>query len=192
MTFFKKFLILAFFSLSFNAFSLGVGAQFNIVPVFSFNSEDEKASKSTGGSEGTKAFENFLLEGGAAFTLKTDNFPLALAVCNDWDFLNNHFDFSVTADYHFIELQTGNFSAFYAGLGAAAGTTLFTKDSDLKATLNLAPRAVFGLSWIFYDGFFEYFVQGAVQPEFSFFNDTDDTCDFSLKIPVNTGVRFYY
>ena len=47
-----------------------------------------------------------------------------------------------------------------------------------------------GLSFIFYDGFLELFLQQTIQPEIDF--GTDNRCNYLLALPSAAGFRIWY
>ncbi len=147
-----------------NVFAMGIGPQIDFT---------------TGADEG-----NAIFQAGISCSIKNDNFPLVISVATDYNFSENSFNASVTGDYWLLNPMVGDYCSFFAGPGAYAGGTFF----DDKAFFCAAPRLVLGFSWIFYDGFLEYFAQAAVQPEWKI----GENCGFSLKIPCNAGIRLYF
>lgn len=167
MSFCKRiFAAVVFVFFPFSIFSMGIGAQ-----------SDSSFGFSTVRNE--KFFPT-----GIACTIKNDNYPIVFAFCTDFDKLQNSFEFYFTADYWILRPLISSNCTFFAGPGTVAGTSL---GSDFFA-IYFAPRAVFGFSWILYDGFLEPFVQIGIQPE----TRLSDKLDYAVKLPVNIGARFYY
>lgn len=125
-----------------------------------------------------------ILQAGVSCSIKTDNIPLVFDVATDFNFYENDFALYETCDYWLFNPEIGDYAYFFAGFGEKAGI-LFSADDFY---FNVAPRAVFGLNWIFYDGFLEYFAQVAVEPNFLLGSEND----FYLNFPLNIGVRFYF
>ena len=146
------------------AFSMGIGPQIDFT-----TGTDENA---------------VILQAGISCSIKNDNFPLVFSVATDYDFSENSFNASIAGDYWLFNPMIGNYCSFFAGSGACIGGSFF----DDKAFFCAAPRFVLGFSWIFYDGFLEYFVQAAVQPEWKI----GENSEFNLKIPCNAGIRLYF
>lgn len=147
-----------------NVFSMGIGPQLDF----------------TTGTDGNDT----IFQAGISCSIKNDNFPLVISVATDYDFSENSFNTSVTGDYWLFNPMLGDHCSFFAGSGAYVGGTFF----DDKAFFCAAPRFVLGFSWIFYDGFLEYFAQAAIQPEWNI----GGTTEFDLKIPFNAGIRLYF
>ena len=147
-----------------NIFSMGIGPQLDF-------------SAGTDGNGG-------IFQAGISCSMKADNFPLAVSVATDYDFSENSMNAGISCDYWIFNPQIGNYSSFFAGPGAFAGGSF----SSGSAFFCAAPRLVLGVNWIFYDGFLEYFVQAAVQPEWKI----GTTAEFSLKVPCNAGLRLYF
>ena len=167
MNFCKRiFAAVVFLFFPFSIFSMGIGVQTDSAFGFS-TAKNEK-----------------FFPAGIACTIKNDNYPIVLAFCTDFDKLQNSFEFYFTADYWIFRPHISSNCIFFAGPGTAAGTSL---GSDFFA-IYIAPRAVFGLSWILYDGFLEPFVQLGIQPE----TRLSGNLDLAIKFPLNLGVRFYY
>lgn len=134
----------------------------------------------TTGTDGNDA----IFQAGISCSIKNDNFPLVISVATDYDFSENSFNAAVTGDYWIFNPMIGSHCSFFAGTGACIGGTFF----DDKAFFCAAPRFLIGLSWIFYDGFLEYFVQTAAQPEWNIGCSTE----FKFKVPCNAGIRLYF
>lgn len=146
------------------AFSMGIGPQLDFT---------------TGTDENETIFQ-----AGISCSIRSDNFPLVISVATDYDFSANSFNMFITGDYWLFNPMIGNYCSFFAGSGACVGGSFF----DDKAFFCAAPRFVLGFSWIFYDGFLEYFAQAAVQPEWKI----GRTTEFEFKIPCNAGIRLYF
>ncbi len=162
----KRNLIFALGILIFGArtFAMGIGPQIDF----------------STGTDGNDA----IFQAGISCSIKNDNFPLVISVATDYDFSENSFNAFVTGDYWVFNPMLGDYCSFFAGSGASVGGSFF----DDKAFFCAAPRFVLGFSWIFYDGFLEYFAQAAIQPEWKI----GRTTEFELKIPFNAGIRLYF
>ena len=171
----KKFTALIFSFIFLTAgqeiFSLGLGAQLDAEPGFVTDGKNPA-----------------YISAGAAFSMKQDKIPLSTTVCTDYDFLKKTFNAVIKNDWWIINPRITDYSSFFAGPGAAIGVSTWKSGDALSASFYAAPRAVFGINWIFYDGFFEPYIQCAVEPGFSISEKTT----FCVKTPVNAGVRFYY
>lgn len=165
----KRNLIIAALALFFSAeiFSMGIGPQLDF-------------SAGTDGSEG-------IFQAGISCTMKADNFPLVVSVATDYDFSENSLNAGISGDYWIFNPQIGKYSSFFAGPGVFAGGS-FGGTEESGALFCVGPRFVLGLNWIFYDGFLEYFVQAALQPEWK----TGKSTDFNFKVPCNAGIRLYF
>lgn len=155
---------LCFFTFCAGIFSMGIGPQADFIA----------------GTDGS----DVIAQAGISCSIKNDNIPLVISVATDYDFSADSFNVSVNGDYWLFNPMIGNYCSFYTGPGACIGGSFFAG----KAFLCAAPRAVLGFSWIFYDGFLEYFVQAAAQPEWKLGAETE----FALKIPCNAGIRLYF
>lgn len=155
---------LCFLIFGVNVFAMGIGPQIDFT---------------TGTDENSMIFQ-----AGISCSIKNDNFPLVVSVATDYDFSENSFNAFITGDYWLFNPMLGDYCSFFAGPGTYVGGTFF----DDKAFFCAAPRFVSGFGWIFYDGFLEYFVQAAVQPEWKLGLATE----FNLKIPFNAGIRLYF
>ncbi len=163
-------LCLIFFLIPQNVFSLGIGPQIDFA----------------GGTD----FENLLYEAGLSCSIKTDNVPISLGFSADWSLSEKLFRANAVCDYWILNPQVSDYASFFAGFGGMAGVS-FGGLRKNEIFFNAAPRFFFGLNWIFYDGFLEYFVQLAAMPEFSFGNIESEN-RFALKFPCNAGIRFYF
>lgn len=162
-------LCLVFFLVPENIFPLGIGPQIDF----------------SGGTD----FENPIFEAGLSCSIKTDNVPLSLGFSADWSFSEKLFRTNATCDYWIFNPQVSDYASFFTGFGGMAGISF----GDLRKNeifFNAAPRLFFGLNWILFDGFLEYFVQIAAMPEFSFNSERENS--FALKFPCNAGIRFYF
>ncbi len=125
-----------------------------------------------------------IFEAGISCSIRNDNFPLVIFVATDYNFSDNSFNASVTGDYWLFNPMIGDYCSFFAGSGTCVGGSF----SGKKTFFCAAPRFVLGFNWIFYDGFLEYFVQTAVQPEWKIGKNSK----FDFKIPCNAGIRLYF
>lgn len=165
----KFFSLLISLLISSKIFALGIG------PVLDFTAGNDFKNS---------AFTAMIVEAGISCSIKADNIPFSLNIATDWNFSENIFKAKATCDYWIFNPQISDYTQFFSGLGAAAGLSACKNSAAFTA----APRLVIGLNWIFYDGFLEYFIQGAAEPEFSFGNGNN----FSLKFPCNAGIRLYF
>lgn len=128
--------------------------------------------------------EEAICDIGVSCSMKMDNHPVVIGVATDYSIIQNSFNAYSTVDYWFVNPMLGDYCSFFAGIGEVIGASISEKD----AAFTVGARGVFGFNWIFYDGFLEYFVQTAIQPEGRFGNASE----LLLKFPVNAGIRLYF
>ena len=159
----KLFLKVCIFLAAVNLSAMGIGPQLD----FSINF-DNKVSENAG----------------ISCSIKTDNQPFVIGVATDYNYIENIFDAYITCDYWIFNPAIGNYSYFFAGAGIMAGSSI----KSANVTFNAAPRIITGINWIFYDGFLEYFIQAALQPEIQLGKKSN----MLLTVPVNAGIRLYF
>ncbi len=165
----KVFLLLISILISSKIFALGIGPALDFTAGNNFKNSDSPTP---------------IVEAGISCSIKADNIPFSLNIATDWNFSENIFRAKASCDYWVLNPQLSDYTMFFTGLGATAGLSACKNSAAFTA----APRLVIGLNWIFYDGFLEYFIQGAAEPEFTFSNENN----FSLKFPCNAGIRLYF
>ena len=168
--FFKLILIIAFISLTQELSAMGIGACVNSTVEFGMNSTAKKCSS---------AF-------GASFSLKPERFPFYLFLDTSADPFSHFFTVRAAADYWILNPPISDYMHFFFGVGALCGANMYSKDVDLV----LAPRVLFGLNWILFDGFLEPFLQITAQPAFAL-DFADNACNFLMEIPIAIGVRIW-
>ncbi|MDE5897939.1 MAG: hypothetical protein K2H09_01545 [Treponemataceae bacterium] len=147
----------------------GIGPQLRIIPGIS--TEDGR-----------------FLAAGAACSMKFDRIPFYIAVSTDFDFLSGSFDVSAAADYWILNPRISDCWKWFFGVGLMAGASF----SGSSVSVGAAPRAFFGMSWIFFDGYFELYAQQGVQPEVRAVFGQDSGMQVPIRFPSDVGVRFWF
>ena len=163
----RSVLTIIFFAFCMKTYALGIGPQIEI-------------------NTGVNFYNDFLMQTGAACSIKLDNEPVVIAVSTDYDIMMNRFDALCTVDYWLVNPPISDYCSFFAGIGAGYGIEAWKTDF----TLNSVKRIVFGFNWIYLDGFMEPFIQLAIQQN-SFVNANFNT-DTTFTFPVSSGIRFYF
>ena len=128
----------------------------------------------------TAAFE-------AAFIFHTDRIPVCAEIKTGYNPFIKSFDLILAADFLPFNPslnKNGNIK-FYGGFGSCAGIKI-----SEKILYSAGLRMTGGLSFIFYDGFLELFLQQTIQPEIDF--GTDNRCNYLLALPSAAGFRIWY
>ncbi|MGP1475236.1 MAG: hypothetical protein ACTTJ1_07505, partial [Treponema sp.] len=128
----------------------------------------------------TAAFE-------AAFIFHTDRIPVCAEIKTGYNPFIKSFDLILAADFLPFNPslnKNGNIK-FYGGFGSCAGIKI-----SEKILYSAGLRMTGGLSFIFYDGFLELFLQQTIQPEIDFC--TDNRCNYLLALPSAAGFRIWY
>ncbi|MCR5401065.1 MAG: hypothetical protein K6E78_05650 [Treponema sp.] len=123
---------------------------------------------------------------GASFSIKPDNTNLFIEFFTGWNLSNNNFLLSGVLDYRLFEKEIKSNLIFYTNAGIKSAF-----DFSEQALLSLAPRAVFGLSFILFDGYLELFLQQAAEQNISFIFEDQLSLDFPLTLPFSIGFRIW-
>lgn len=129
-----------------------------------------------------------VIEYGIACSVKFDTMPVYWALSTDLNSLGNYFAAELTGDYWFCNPVITNNWKWFCGLGAAVGTGMNTDNVFLE----LSPRAVVGMNWLFCDGFLELYTQAAFQPGIRFVLGDDADVLAPFRFPANVGLRFHF
>ena len=165
----KKFFLTltCLFFIPFFSFSMGNGGLITFQENIFYNSHNEKA-------------------GGASFTMKPDNTNIFFELYTGWNFSNNYFFLTCAMDYKLFEIELlPNFN-LYGNAGLKSGFDFFE-----NGKFSLAPQFVLGFSFIFFDGFLEFFIQQAVQQNVRFNFGPEFSIDYPRKLPLGIGFRIW-
>ena len=168
---FKLFLITSvlLFCLSTKAYSFGAGVQVSGIPEILVNQKYLNYDKLTVNITGTFKMERLPLTVGSG--VEIGNF------FSDFDY-----GFSLFADFRAIDFQLVNTCSVYSGIGA----TVKLLTSDFTSWFNAAGARLFvGMSWLFYDGYLEFYAQQNAVP--TYMKNT-----FMLCLPFETGMRMHF
>lgn len=179
----KKTLLIAslFFFFCTKVFAIGAGFSVSANPTASFNLFS--ANPST----------DFNFSADVDGSLRFSRIPLVLAfggeIALPGSSLSNNFGFGVNlnCDYWFIDTQIYNTWSFYSGAGLALN---FLYNTINSFSFSSGIRFFAGVNVTFLDNYIEYFVQLNAVPQFTVC--TNSYKDFSLKFPVETGLRFHF
>ena len=123
---------------------------------------------------------------GASFSIKPDKTNLYVEFFTGWNLSKNNFLLSGVLDYRLFEREIVSNLNFYTNAGIKCAF-----DFADQPALSLAPRAVFGLSFIFFDGYLELFLQQAAEQNVSFIFSDQFSLDYPLTLPFSLGFRIW-
>ena len=168
----KKFLFISIllFNLIFSSklFSLGIGAQIHAIPAINFTQTSTT---------------NF----GAACSIKLDRLPLIFSISTDLNLFNKEVILGLTSDYWLFNPYTTNSFKFFIGTGINIETIICSDNFGLE----VSPRAILGVNYLLFDGFFELFLQQGIEFGIKNMFLSNSKTEYKINLPIELGFRVW-
>ena len=168
----KKFLFISIFLFNFicstKLFSLGIGAQIHAIPAINFTQTSTT---------------NF----GAACSIKLDRLPLIFSISTDLNLFNKEVILGLTSDYWLFNPYITNSFKFFIGTGINIETIICSDNFGLE----VSPRAILGVNYLLFDGFFELFLQQGVEFGIKNMFLGNNETEYKINLPIELGFRVW-
>lgn len=173
----KKLFLTLFISFLFltNIHAVGAGILFSAQPEISFNQNGTASFCMASKLSGSVNFERLRTIPSIGIEIKIGD--------------SLYYGFFGALDYKFFTTQLHNVWSFYSCIGFAADLCY---DFWNSVNFGAGVRAVAGISLLLFDGYMELYAQEVINPTANVYTNKNGSPDFCIKLPFESGIRFYF